>query len=156
MTERQRRNPFRGFLDQINEANRARQSWMTGPETSGEPQERTHASAWVPITDVFAREGDLVIRCELAGVRREDMEISYSDGVLTISGDREGGPAEEEIEYYTRERYYGIFRRSMTLPAGVDEEDVSAHFENGMLEITVRGGAVAPEPRGIEITTVEE
>ena len=49
------------------------------------------------------------------------------------------------------ERYYGAFRRSITLPAGVDEGDISADYDNGLLEIAVRGAAAAAEPRRIEI-----
>ena len=65
--------------------------------------------------------------------------------------ERELGDAEEET-FYVRERYYGAFRRIWTLPAGINEEDISADFENGLLEITVRGGAVyVPEPKRIEI-----
>ncbi len=55
------------------------------------------------------------------------------------------------MSFYIRERYYGAFRRSITLPAGIDESDISADYENGLLEITVRRGAAAAEPRRIEI-----
>jgi HSP20 family protein len=93
-----------------------------------------------------------VIRVSLSGVYPEDVEITLSNDVLTVSGERrsEQGPVEET--FYVRERYYGVFRRSWTLPAGIGEDDVSADFENGLLEITVQGGAAAaPEPRRIQI-----
>jgi HSP20 family protein len=72
--------------------------------------------------------------------------------VLTVSGERRSElDEEEEVSFYVRERYYGAFRRSITLPAGIDEGDISADYDNGMLEIVVRGGAAAAEPRRIEI-----
>jgi HSP20 family protein len=55
------------------------------------------------------------------------------------------------VSYYARERYYGRFRRSMNLPEGVDGARVSADFENGLLEVTVKGGADHPEPERIQI-----
>ena len=123
-----------------------------GSETGQEDQRRTHSNAWVPPTDIFAREGDLVIRCELAGVRREDVEITLSDGVLNISGERRSELNEEEVTFYTRERFYGTFRRSMSLPEDVNEDEIDATFEDCVLEITVqRGGGAVPEPRRIQI-----
>jgi HSP20 family protein len=153
--DRGQRNPFHGLVDSISEWNRMRDlgTGRIGPETGHEGQRRTHATAWVPSTDVFARGGDLVIRVSLSGVSPEDVEITLSNDVLTVSGERRSELDDvEEKAFYVRERYYGVFRRSWTLPAGISEDDVSADFENGLLEITVRGGAAAaPEPRRIEI-----
>ena len=140
------RNPFRGLVDTMSEMARMREYAEGG---GMEDQRRTHATAWVPTTDIFARDDDLVVRCELAGVARGDVEISLSGGVLTIHGERKGEP--EASEYYTRERYYGHFRRSMSLPEGISGDDISADFEDGLLEITVKGGADHPEPERIEI-----
>ncbi|MDQ4064239.1 MAG: Hsp20/alpha crystallin family protein [Actinomycetota bacterium] len=94
-----------------------------------------------------------MIRVSLAGVSREDVDITFSDGVLTVSGERKSDLDEEEVSFYVRERYYGAFRRPISLPAGIDESSISADFENGLLEITVRGAATsaAVEPRRIEI-----
>lgn len=153
--QRGQRNLFHGLVDSISEWNRMRElgSGRIGPETGHEERRRTYATAWVPSTDVFAKDGNLVIRVSLSGVYPEDVEITLSNDVLTVSGERrsELEDAEEET-FYVRERYYGAFRRSWTLPAGVNEGDISADFENGLLEITVRSGAAAaPEPRRIEI-----
>ena len=141
------RNPFRGVVDTMSEMARMREYAEGGG--GQEDQRRTHATAWVPTTDIFARGDDLVVRCELAGVGREDVEISLSGGVLTIHGERKGEP--ETPEYYARERYYGHFRRSMSLPEGINEDDIRANFEDGLLEITVKGGANHPQPKQIPI-----
>jgi HSP20 family protein len=151
--DKEQRNPFHGILDAISEWNRMREVGMgrIGHQARQEDRPRTQADAWVPTTDVFAKGDDLVIRVSLSGVHPEDVDVILSNGVLTISGERRSGLDEEEVSFYVRERYYGAFRRTLTLPAGVDEDDISADYENGMLEIVVRGAAAAAEPRRIEI-----
>src|SRR5829696_4362984 len=140
------RNPFRGLMDHMSEMARMREYAEGG---GSEDQRRTHATAWVPTADIFARDDDLIIRCELAGVEKEDVEVSLAGGVLTIDGERKGEP--DNAGYYSRERYYGRFRRSMNLPEGISGERISADFENGLLEVTVSGGADYPEPERIRI-----
>lgn len=147
---RTRRNPFRGIVDTISEMNRTRERWLTGQE-GGEDRQRTHMTAWVPTTDIFARGEDLVIRAELAGVRAEDLEVDLSNGVLTVSGERYSELDEDEVSYYVRERFYGVFRRTITLPDGVSESSIDASFRNGLLEITVEGGAMAAAPSRIRV-----
>lgn len=141
------RNPFRGIVDTMSEMVRMREYAEGGG--SQEEGRRTHATAWVPTTDIFARGEDLVIRCDLAGVGREDVEISLAGGGLTIYGERRGEP--EASEYYARELYYGQFRRRIKLPEGIDGSRISARFENGLLEVTVQGGVDHEEPERIEI-----
>ena len=140
------RNPFRGIVDTMSEMARMREYAEGGGQGEGP---RTHATAWVPTTDIFAVGDDLVIRCELPGVRREDVEISLLGGALIIDGERKGEP--EATEYYARERYYGHFRRRIKLPEGIDGSKISASFDNGLLEVTVRGGVDHSEPERIEI-----
>jgi len=151
---RRRRNPFRGFTDFMSEMNRARDLGRYGYETGYEDRQRTYATAWVPTADIFAFGEDLVIRIELPGVRREDIDIALSGGVLTVSGERRSDINEEEVSFYTRERFYGTFSRSMNLPEGVNEGMISATFEDCVLELIVQG-ALAPtltmEPRRIQI-----
>ena len=150
-----RSHPFHAIVDAISEGNLMREVGMgkIGPEGRQEDRQRTHTNAWVPTTDIFAKGEDLVIRVSLSGVYPEDVDITFSDGVLTVSGERRSELDEKEVSFYVRERYYGAFRRSITLPAGVDESKISADFENGLLEITVQGGAAAAAPRRIEIGT---
>jgi len=130
-------HPFRGFLDTMSEMERMRSLGRTGAESGQEETARTHATAWVPATDVFASGHDLVISAEIAGVAPQDIDISVSEGVLTISGVRPGYPDDEDVTSYVRERYYGLFRRGMVLPDGVDEQGISARFNGGVVTITV-------------------
>ena len=152
---REHSNLFHGIVDSISEWNRMREvgSGRGGPETRQEDRQRTLATAWVPTTDIFAKGDDLVVRVSLSGVDREDVRITLSNSVLTVSGERRSELDEDDdVNFYVRERYYGAFRRSITLPAGINEDAISADFENGLLEVTVRGGATAaPEPRRIQI-----
>jgi HSP20 family protein len=129
-------------MDTMSEMARMRE--YAGGGGGQEEGRRTHATAWVPTTDIFAVGDDLVIRCELAGVGPDDVEISLSGGALTIDGERKGEP--EASEHYTRERYYGHFRRRLKLPENVDSSKVSASFENGLLEA----------PCGAERTTMSQ
>jgi HSP20 family protein len=125
-----------------------REFWTAG----GEPREgRTHATAWIPTMDIFAQGEDLVIRCELAGIGRDDVAISLEHGALTIDGERTGAPADEETTYYVRERHYGTFRRTINLPEGIDKGDITADLGEGLLEIRVRGAATREEAERIEI-----
>jgi HSP20 family protein len=153
--DRERSDLFHGIVDSISEWNRMREvgSGRVGPETRQEDRQRTLATAWVPTTDIFAKGDDLVVRVSLSGVDREDVRITLSNSVLTVSGERRSELDEDDdVNFYVRERYYGAFRRSITLPAGINEDAISADFENGLLEVTVRGGATAaPEPRRIQI-----
>jgi HSP20 family protein len=144
----QQSNPFRGFLDMASEMNRMRAIGAYGQE-GGEERERTHANAWVPTADVFARGRDLVIRLELSGVAPENIDVSFHENTLTVSGERSKDV--DDVSFYVHERFYGIFRRSMTLPAGVNDDDITAEFDNGLVEITVNDGAAAPEPRRIQV-----
>ena len=141
------RNPFRGLVDTMSEMARMREYAEGGG--GQEDQRRTHATAWVPTTDIYAEGDDLKIRCELAGVRPEEVDISFSDGALTIDGERTGAP--ETTDFYARERYYGRFRRRLKLPHGIDKGAISASFENGLLEVTVKGGVDRREPERIQI-----
>jgi HSP20 family protein len=100
---------------------------------------------------VLQQDDDLVVRAELPGVRPEDVDITVQNGVLTISGKIEEEQEEERRGYLVRERRYGTFRRSLQLPQEVDEDQINARFENGVLEVTIPGAAAAREPKRIQV-----
>lgn len=145
-------NPFEGVTDFFSEMARMREVGLRGYDQSHEGRMRTYATAWVPATDIFARGGNLVIRVELAGVNPQEVEITFTQGILTVAGHRlvELGAASED-DFCVRERPYGEFRRSISLPATTKEDDISAEFVDGVAEITVAGGATAAETRRIEL-----
>jgi HSP20 family protein len=145
-----RRNPFEGVTDYFSELNRLRQTGIHGRDPGHEGRERTHASAWVPTTDIFARDGDLVVHVELAGVSPDDVGISFAHGDLTVAGSRRS-EAGGDASFYVRERFYGEFRRTITLPEGVGATDIGAVFDNGLVEITVRGAVASGETSRIDV-----
>jgi HSP20 family protein len=150
-----RRNPFEGVTDFVSELSRLRSLGVHGAqEPSGDNPERTHASAWVPSTDILATGDDLVIRIDLAGVQPADVDLRFRHGVLTVSGARrapedDGG---EEATFLVRERYHGEFRRAITLPEGTTADHITAAFEDGLVSVTVRGAATDDETSRIELT----
>ncbi len=147
-----RRNPFEGVTDFVSELSRMRSLGVHGTLDSAESVERTHASAWVPSTDILARGEDLLIRIELAGVDPEDVDLRFSHGVLTVSGARHAeDDAEEGSTFLVRERYYGEFRRAITLPERTTSDDIEAAFEDGLVTITVAGAAAESETSRIEV-----
>ncbi len=143
-------SPFRGFYDTQSEVDRLFGEMVTGHGRRRGRQEGRF-SAWAPAVDVLTRDGDLVIRAELPGIKQEDVDIAFQNGLLTISGEHKVDEEEERKGYYVRERRYGSFRRSMTLPEGIDESKIHAKFEDGVLEVTVEGAAVEEAPKRIEI-----
>jgi HSP20 family protein len=146
-----KRRPFRELFDHFAEMQRMREYALQPGEAGGEP--RSHETAWVPTTDIFANDEDLVIRCELAGVEPDDVEISLSRGVLLIWGERDPRPDQlGDVSYYVRERRFGAFRRSITLPERVTQNRLRASLENGLLEIVVAGGAAEQAYERVEIT----
>jgi HSP20 family protein len=145
-----KRRPFRELFDHFAEMQRIREHALHPGDTGGEP--RSHEIAWVPATDIFANNEDLVIRCELAGVEPDDVEISLSRGVLLIFGERD--PRSDQLgdaSYYVHERRFGPFRRSITLPERVTKDRLRASLENGLLEVIVAGGAAEEAYERIEI-----
>src|SRR5687767_4505866 len=149
MADRRSQDRFHGLFDTVAELGRMREFWRAGVDP---PQEgRTHSTAWIPRMDIFAQDDDLVIRCELPGVSREEVDLSLHHDTLTVFGERTGAPA-DETTYYVRERRFGPFRRTVTLPQDTPRSSISASLEDGLLEITVAGGCVVRhEPARIDI-----
>ena len=145
-------SPFRGFYDMQSEVDRLFNETFgrlaRGRERQGSQQQ---LAQWAPAVDVLTKDDNLVIRAELPGVKQEDVDITLQNGVLTISGEHKVDEEEERGNYHVRERRYGSFRRSMTLPEGTDESKIHARFEDGVLEVTVEGAAIEQAPKRIEI-----
>jgi HSP20 family protein len=141
----------RGFYDPHSEVNRLVDEMFGNLGRTTSRQQRTQQTQWAPALDVVQDDGDLLIRAELPGVKRGDVEITLHERVLTISGERRAEEQREGSGYYVRERRYGSFQRSLVLPHDVEEGQISARFEDGVLEVRVPGGATELVPKRIEI-----
>ena len=106
-------------------------------------------SGWTPTLDLYQNADNLIARVELPGMRKEEIEISLHDGMLTISGERKSESGEAERAERT-ERYVGKFRRSISLPTQVDANKVNATYRDGILTITLPKAEEA-KPKQIQV-----
>jgi HSP20 family protein len=98
---------------------------------------RATTTAWAPALDISERKDAYLVTVELPGVEADDLQITMEDGLLTIQGERQFAHDSSEQQFHRVERRYGAFRRSITLPAQVQAEQIEATFENGVLQIVV-------------------
>jgi HSP20 family protein len=86
--------------------------------------------------DVYETEENLVVKARTAGVNKEDLDVSISDGILTISGTLSSGDDTEATNWHIQECYWGEFSRTVALPVAVKEDEVDAVLKDGVLTIT--------------------
>ena len=104
-----------------------------------------------PELEILERDGKLVIRADLPGLTKGDVNVDISEHTLTIEGERKQEHESTEGGLYTSERSYGHFRREIPLPEGVNPDTAKANFKNGTLEITLDAPEKAKNQRRIEI-----
>ncbi len=93
---------------------------------------------WVPSVDIYETDKhDLVLRAELPGMSREDVEVTIENGTIVIKGEKKFDTEVKEEHYRRIERTYGTFHRSFTLPNTVDAAKVAAEYKNGVLTVTL-------------------
>jgi len=90
----------------------------------------------VPHTDIYEEKGQLVVKTELPGITEKDLEVTLEGDVLTIKAEKKE-EVTEDATHHTRERYYGKYVRSMSLPTHVNGDKISATFDNGVLELKI-------------------
>ena len=96
----------------------------------------------------FVQDGRFVVRTELPGIDPDkDVEITISDGVLTVHGERR----EEHKDRQRSEFFYGTFSRSVTLPKGAQTEDTKASYRDGILEVSVKLGEEKAETKTVKV-----
>jgi HSP20 family protein len=105
---------------------------------------------WTPAVDLYEDKDHLIVRAELPGMKKESIDISLHEGVLTLAGERKAEALPEEGETYRSERFYGRFQRSFELPKPVEAERVSASYRDGVLTVTL-AKTEAAKPRHIEV-----
>jgi HSP20 family protein len=103
------------------------------PAAPGTPGSRR----WLPAMDLVEQDDAFVLHADLPGMADEDVHVEVDGDVLTISGERKAEHEAKKDGYVRVERSFGTFRRSLTLPDGVDPEQVAAKFERGVLEVRI-------------------
>lgn len=108
--------------------------------------------------DVYETDNEMVLKASLPGLKPEEVDISLSGDILTIKGETREEKEVKEEDYLRRERHYGAFSRSMSLPSGLNTDKIEAVFENGILTLTIPK-AEEVKPRSIKVKaqgTIEE
>ena len=113
------------------------------------------AKPFVPVTDVFLRDEDLVIRVELPGIDQDDVKVTIEDGYLVIRGERKHDEEITQEAYYRMEASYGTFERFIPLPEGFEEPKIEAVYTEGVLEVIVPAAAKALKPHEPKIIPVK-
>jgi HSP20 family protein len=94
-------------------------------------------SLWSPQVEVLERGNQLIVRADLPGLTKDDLDVDITDDSIVIRGERRQEREENEEGFYRSERSYGSFYREIPLPEGVNVSDANANFRNGVLEIAM-------------------
>ena len=113
--------------------------------TNGDP------TSWMPTVDISEMENGFEIRAELPGVTESDVNVSVTDNLLTIKGEKRQEKETDNKNYHRVERRYGSFQRSFTLPRNVETADIKAGYKDGVLTLTIPK-VEAAKPTEIPIT----
>ena len=134
------RSLFDDFFEVMETPGKGKRSWFEG-------------AMWEPAVDLIDKKDRLIAKVELPGVEKKDVKISLSDNNLTIQGEIKKEEETKKENYYYRERAYGNYARTISLPAEIDKDKISAKFKNGILEVTI---PKKPEVQPKEITIEAE
>ena len=138
-------DPFREFAAMQDRMNRMFGNAYLRDEDTGV------RGSWVPAVDIYETGNhDLVVRAELPGINREDIEVTVENSTLVLKGEKKFEKEVKEENYRRIERTYGTFHRSFTLPTTVDASKVTAEYKHGVLTVTLPFKEEA-KPRSINV-----
>lgn len=103
---------------------------------------------WKPVVDIYDHDDKIVLKAELPGIDKKDIQVDFKDRVLTLSGERSHEDELNEENVYRKERSYGKFSRSFVLPEGLDADKIEADYKDGVLKIEI------PKPEGKKPRTI--
>jgi HSP20 family protein len=106
--------------------------------------------AWYPVVDITEENDKLVLRAEIPGVGRDDIDLRVENGTFTLRGEKKLEHAVDSENSYRSERFYGAFSRSFVLPTTVDASAIKATYKDGVLEVVLPKSPEA-RPRKIEV-----
>jgi len=98
-------------------------------------EEGLRTGMWTPAVDIYENNDSVVVKAELPGVERDQISVEVKDGILTLRGERKFEKEVKEESYHRIERSYGNFQRSFSLPVSVEQDEVTARFKDGVLEV---------------------
>jgi HSP20 family protein len=127
---KRRRDPFTALQREINDLF-DRDFWDFGNMPS------LFDEGFSPAIDVKDHENRLEVRCDLPGVDKDDVDVTVSDNVLTVKGEKKGETEDKDGDYYRKESWSGSFQRSVQLPDSVNTEKAEAEMKNGVLTLTL-------------------
>jgi HSP20 family protein len=141
-------DPFRDLLSIQDRMNRLFEQTLSRSRS----EEGIAASTWTPAVDIYETPETIVLKAELPGLSREDIEIQIRDNALTLKGERRFAKDVQQENYLRIERAYGAFQRSFTLPATIHQDKIRAVFRDGVLELTLpKAEEAKPKKIAIEV-----
>ncbi len=111
---------------------------------------------WVPEIEVLRKNNEFIVRADLPGMKKENVEVEINENMLTLSGERKEEMEENREGYYRSERSYGTFYRQIPLPEGAKTDTAKAEFNDGVLVITMQAPQQEPKVRRLEIKHGEQ
>src|SRR5512140_3722558 len=150
MTVLTRWDPFREFTTLQDRMNR-----LFRDSFGSESQEALTSTSFAPAVDVYEDEHNVTLKIEVPGIDEKDIDVRIENNTLTVHGERKFEKEEKEENYRRVERQYGSFTRSFTLPSSVDTGQVSAHYDRGVLKVSLAKKAEA-KPKQIKISVGSE
>lgn len=148
MTYLTTRRPMRNLFSLHNEMGRIFGDLFAPHEGRTDAEE----TSWMPTVDISETENGYEIRAELPGVSEEDVNVSVTDNVLTVKGEKRQEGETEGKNYHRVERHYGSFQRSFTLPRHIETDAIKAEFKDGVLTLGIPKAEVT-KPTEIPIAT---
>ncbi len=140
-------DPFRELEEMSSRLNQ-----IFRPGSTGNEREALAGFDWAPSVNISETDEAYVIRADVPGVSKEELEIAVENGVLRLSGERRHRTETKDEKFHRVESSYGSFMRSFTLPDDVEEEAVNAEMKDGCLVVTLpKSTEKKPKARSIEV-----
>jgi len=148
-------NPARDLLNVEREFNRMFNSLGSrfGITHKGDIDEEYDNAVWMPLTDISEDNENFYLKADLPGIKKEDVKISYTDGNISISGERSQEKETKEKKFHRIERSYGNYYRSFNIPTEIKDDKIKAEFKDGQLTITIpKADEVKPKEIDIKVS----
>ncbi len=141
-------DPFRDVMTLQDRMNRLFDHALT--KTRADDDEGLTASTWLPAVDIYETADSVILKAELPGVSRENIDIQVRDNTLTLKGERKFEREVKDENYLRIERSYGSFQRAFSLPTVIHQDEIKAVFKDGVLEVTLPKAEEA-KPKQVKI-----